>query len=205
MSARFEHDSIISGIGQSAIGRRLGRSATDLTVESALNAIADAGLTREDIDGVTTYPGGDAFASHGYGGPSPYTVLEALRLQPTWFSGSHELPGQLGALVQAMMAISSGLARHVLVYRTVTETLGQGSGGRGAIYDPDGFVSASMANYISPFGAPSAANWLAMLASRHFHEYGTTREQLGQIPLTCRTNAGRNPLAIYRDPLTMQE
>jgi acetyl-CoA acetyltransferase len=204
-AARFEHDSIVSGIGQSAVGRRLGRSATDLTVEAALSAIADAGLTRADIDGVITYPGGDSFSTRGYGGPSPYAVLEALRLQPTWFSGSAELPGQLGAVVQAMMAVSSGLARHVLVYRTVTETLGQGSGGRGAIYDPDGYAAPTMAGFIATFGAPSAVNWLAMLASRHFHEYGTTREQLGQIPLTCRVNAGRNPRAIYRDPLTMDD
>lgn len=203
-AARFEHDSIISGIGQSAVGRRLGRSATDLTVEAALSAIADSGLTRDEIDGVTTYPGGDSFSSHGYGGPSPYATLEALRLQPTWFSGSAELPGQLGAVVQAMMAVSSGLARHVLVYRTVTETLAQGSGGRGAIYDPDGYTMP-MTAFIETFGAPSAANWLAMLASRHFHEYGTTREQLGQIALTCRANAGRNPRAIYRDPLTMND
>jgi acetyl-CoA acetyltransferase len=203
-TARFEHDSIISGIGQSAVGRRLGRSATDLTVEAALGAIAEAGLTREDIDGVTTYPGGDSSSTRGYGGPSPYAMLEALRLQPTWFSGSAELPGQLGAVVQAMMAVSSGLARHVLVYRTVTETLGQGDGGRGAIYDPDGYAMP-MTAFISTFGAPSAVNWLAMLASRHFHEYGTTREQLGQIPLTCRANAGRNPRAIYREPLTMDD
>jgi acetyl-CoA acetyltransferase len=203
-AARFEHDSIISGIGQSAVGRRLGRSATDLTVEAALSAIAEAGLTREDIDGVTTYPGGDSFSTRGYAGPSPYAMLEALRLQPTWFSGSAELPGQLGAVVQAMMAVSSGLARHVLVYRTVTETLGQGEGGRGAIYDPDGYAMP-MTAFISTFGAPSAVNWLAMLASRHFHEYGTTREQLGQIPLTCRANASRNPRAIYREPLTMDD
>jgi len=203
-TARFEHDSIISGIGQSAVGRRLGRSATDLTVEAALSAIAEAGLTREDIDGVTTYPGGDSSSTRGYGGPSPYAMLEALRLQPTWFSGSAELPGQLGAVVQAMMAVSSGLARHVLVYRTVTETLGQGDGGRGAIYDPDGYAMP-MTAFISTFGAPSAVNWLAMLASRHFHEYGTTREQLGQIPLTCRANASRNPRAIYREPLTMDD
>jgi acetyl-CoA acetyltransferase len=103
------------------------------------------------------------------------------------------------------MAVASGLARHVLVYRTVTETLGQGSGGRGAIYDPDGYASPTMAGFVATFGAPSAANWLAMLASRHMHEYGTTREQLGQIPVTCRTNAGRNPRAIYRDPLTLDD
>jgi acetyl-CoA acetyltransferase len=201
---RFEHDSIISGIGQSAVGRRLGRSPVDLTVEAALAAIGDAGLTRDDIDGISTYPGGDAVSSRGYGGPPPPALQEALRLRPSWFQGAAELPGQLAALVAAMTAISAGLARHVLVYRTVTESTAQGAGGRAAVFDPDGRAS-DIGTWLTPFGAPSAANWLAMLATRHFHEFGTTREQLGQIPLTARRNAGRNPLAIYREPLSMDD
>jgi len=59
--------------------------------------------------------------------------------------------------------------------------------------------------WLAPFGAPSAAVYVAMLAARHFHEYGTTREQLAQIALTCRTNAALNPAAIYRDPLTLDD
>jgi acetyl-CoA acetyltransferase len=104
-----------------------------------------------------------------------------------------------------MLAVSAGLARHVLVFRTVTESTGQGAAGRGAIYDPDGFANGTMGGWLTPFGAPSAANWLAMLASRHFHEYGTTREQLGQIAVTCRANAGRNPRGIYRDPMSLSD
>ena len=52
-----ERKAVISGIGQSDIGRRLYRTGLDLTVDAALAAIADAGLTRDDIDGVATYPG----------------------------------------------------------------------------------------------------------------------------------------------------
>ena len=48
---------VITGIGMSAVGRRLGRSGWDLTVEACRNAIADAGLSPDDIDGVATYPG----------------------------------------------------------------------------------------------------------------------------------------------------
>ena len=47
----LERRAIISGIGQSDVGRRLGRSELDLTVDASLAAIADAGLTRDDIDG----------------------------------------------------------------------------------------------------------------------------------------------------------
>ena len=175
MSRQFEHDSVISGIGQSAVGRRLGRSATDLTVESALAAIEDAGLRREDIDGITTYPGGDNLTSFGYAGPPPSAVIDALRLQPNWFQGSAELPGQLSAIVAAMMAVSAGLSRHVLVYRTVTESTAQGGSGRAAVYDPDGEAPPNVMGWSRVFGAPSASNWLAMLATRHFHEFGTTR------------------------------
>ena len=56
-----------------------------------------------------------------------------------------------------------------------------------------------------PFGAPSAANWIGMMAQRHFHEFGTTREQLAQIALNARRNAARNPNAIYRDPMTLDD
>jgi acetyl-CoA acetyltransferase len=56
-----------------------------------------------------------------------------------------------------------------------------------------------------PFGAASAAVWIAMMARRHFHEFGTTREQMAQIALNSRKNAGLNPNAVYRDPMTMDD
>jgi acetyl-CoA acetyltransferase len=56
-----------------------------------------------------------------------------------------------------------------------------------------------------PYGAPSAANWIAMMAARHFHEFGTTREQLGQIPVNARRNAALNPKAIYTDPMSLDD
>ena len=59
--------------------------------------------------------------------------------------------------------------------------------------------------YTLPFRAYSAANWIAMMAQRHFHEYGTTREQLAWIALNARRNAAGNPNAIYRDPLSLDD
>ena len=56
---RLERRSVISGIGQSQVGRRLGRTDIDLTVEACIAAIADAGLSRDDIDGLSTYPPGE--------------------------------------------------------------------------------------------------------------------------------------------------
>ena len=95
---RFEHDSIISGIGQSAVGRRLGRSPVDLTVEAALAAIGDAGLTRDDIDGIATYPGA-MDQPPGFSGAGVNDVQDALRLNLNWFTGSMESPGQLGSVI----------------------------------------------------------------------------------------------------------
>ena len=56
-----------------------------------------------------------------------------------------------------------------------------------------------------PFRAYSAANWLAMNAQRHFHEFGTTCEQLATIAINARRNAGLNPKAVYRDPMTLDD
>ena len=202
----FEQRSVISGIGQSAIGRRLNRTGLDLTVEAARAAVADAGLTLADIDGIATYPGGGSGGGAAFGGPGTPDVQDALRLQVNWHTGGIEGPAQLAAVVNAVMAVGAGLANHVLVYRTVTEATAQGSGGRQGIGagGGGGGIGGSM-QWNIPFRAYSAANWLAMNAQRHFHEYGTTREQLGMIAVTARHNAGLNPNAIYRDPMSLDD
>ena len=56
-----------------------------------------------------------------------------------------------------------------------------------------------------PFGAFSAANWIAMMATRHMQAFGTTREQLGAIAINARRNASLNPNAVYREPITMDD
>ena len=69
----------ISGVGQSDIGRRLGRDPLELTLDACLAAIEDAGLTRDDIDGLSTYPGPMA-TPPGFSGAGAYDVIDALRL-----------------------------------------------------------------------------------------------------------------------------
>ena len=109
------------------MGRRLGRSDLDLTVEAALAAIADAGLDRDDIDGISTYPGMGA-GTPGFGGPPSPDVQDALGLSLNWHDGGGEGPAQMRAVMAAALAVAAGLARHVLVYRTVTEGTAQGTG-----------------------------------------------------------------------------
>lgn len=199
-----EQRAVISGIGQSEIGRRLGRDELDLTIEASLAAIADAGLTIADIDGLAAYPGGLMGDSGGFAGPGTPAVQDAMRLSLNWHSGGPEGPAQIQAVINAVMAVSAGLARHVLVYRTVTESTAQGSGGRAGIGVGTDGVGGPF-QWSLPFRAYSAANWLALNAQRHFHEFGTTRVQMAQVALNARYNAGLNPKAIFREPMSMDD
>jgi acetyl-CoA acetyltransferase len=200
----LERRAIISGVGQSQVGRRIGRHGLDLTIDACLAAIADAGLTRDDIDGLASYPGEMARPA-GFSGPGTPTVQDALRLELGWHSAGPEGPAQLAAVINAAMAVANGLANHVLVYRTVTEASAQGGGGRGGI-DPGGAKGVGgWLQWLLPYGAYSAANWAALYAHRHFHTYGTTREHLGAVAVTARRHAGLNPSAVYRDPMSLND
>ncbi len=194
---RFEHRSILSGIGRSTFGRRLMVNPLSLTIDACLEAVADAGLRLEDIDGLSTYPGAAGFGM-SEGGVT--AVEEALRIHPTWINGGGDLPGPGGSVIAAMLAVAGGLCRHVLCFRTVWESSFAALGLR----PPGGRVSG-MREWNAPFGAMSAANWIAINASQYFHRYGAGREMLGLIAVNGRANAARNPVAIYRDPMTMDD
>ena len=205
MSAYGERAAAVTGIGQSQVGRRLNRDPLALTLDACLEAIADAGLRREDIDGLSTYPGAFSAGAPGFSGAGVTEVQDALRLELNWYSGGLEQPGQLGSIINACAAISAGLARHVLCFRTVWESTAQGTGRRGGIGTSGGFRAAGPMQWTLPFGAASAAVWIAMMAQRHFHEYGTTREQLAWIALSGRRHAAGNPKAVYREPLRLED
>src|SRR5438876_5926176 len=116
----FERKAAITGIGQSAVGRRLGRTGIDLTVEATLAALEDAGLDRSDIDGVASWPGYRAIPP-GSSTVHIYDVRDALDLKLNWYAGGAEGPSQLASVLNACMAVASGQARHVVCFRTVTE------------------------------------------------------------------------------------
>ena len=199
---KFEDDVVLSGIGQSVIGRRLMTDPLALTVAACRAAVADAGLTMGDIDGLSTYPGGMFESGFDEGG---VTALEAaLRLRPTWFNGGAEVPGPGGSVIAAMLAVSAGLARHVLCFRTVWQSTYDQLLREGRLRPGSGRIAGDL-GWTMPFGATSAAHLLGQTAQRHFHAYGTTRETLGWIAINQRANAALNPGAIYRDPLTMDE
>ena len=195
---RFEHRAVLSGIGRSALGRRLMVDPLSLTVDACTAAVEDAGLALDDIDGLSTYPGA---AGMGMSEGGVTAVEEALRLHPTWINGGGDLPGPGGALVAAALAVASGLCRHVLCFRTVWEStfaalgLASGAGSR---------ASGGM-QWRAPYGAMSAAQWIGMNANQYLARYGATRELFGRIAINGRNNAARNPAAIYREPMTMDE
>lgn len=195
-------DAFVSGVGQSEVGMRLTRAPLLLTLDAVKEALDDAGLSIDQIDGVSTYPG----KAHGYLGFSPIgadELIDALGIRATWYAGGGEITSQLGAVAAAAMAVRLGQARHVICFRTVYEAA--------AMSRPEEFPPIrrekveGYTQWTAPFFAISAACWTAQYAMRHVKRYGMTREQLAQIALTGRANAALNPRALVQKPLTMDE
>lgn len=203
----FEKSVAITGIGQSDIGRPSDKSPLQLTVDACLEAIEDAGLGREDIDGITCWPGdhnnnGDSFSPVG-----THAAKTALGLNVNWYSGGYEGPGPISGIFQGAMAIATGLCRNVLVFRTIAESSARkinrmATSLTAKTPSRDG---SYMWHWYTPFKVYSAINLIAMYAHRHMHEYGTRPEHLGEIALNARRNAALNPKAVFRDPLTMDD
>ncbi len=195
-------EAYITGIGQSEVGMKLTRHPLLLTVDAVKEALDEAGLSIEQIDGVSTYPGRVA----GYLGFSPVgadELVDAMGIKANWYAGGGEITSQLGAVGAAVNAVRSGEARHVICFRTVYEAA--------AMARPDEYPMArservdSYSQWFAPFYAISAATWVAQYAMRHVKKYGLTREQLAQISLNDRANAALNPRALIRQPLSMDE
>ncbi|RAV10044.1 thiolase family protein [Mycolicibacterium sp. GF69] len=205
----FEKDAVISGVGISRIGRRTGIPGLELTMEAVDAAVADAGLGPQDIDGVVTF--GDTPLAEVVVGLGALAVDRGYGF-PTG--------GVLTPVMSAIMAVSERRARHVLVYRTV-QMLGGTMTQAPPTSEPNPLANPPVEprapgtrRKLGPFEdidellaahAYSAANWLAMHCMRHMELYGTTKEQLGWLAINSRRNAGLNPLAAYRDPMTMAD
>src|SRR5262249_34597832 len=86
-SELLERRAVISGVGQSTVGRQIARSGFQLTLDAILDAVGDAGLTLDDIDGLAMYPGGGKSNVPGYSTANLYEVQDALRIATTWRQG----------------------------------------------------------------------------------------------------------------------
>jgi acetyl-CoA acetyltransferase len=200
---KFEQRAVISGVGQSAIGRQLDRSGFQLTLDAILAAVDDAGLTVDDIDGLAMFPGGGSANLPGYAGANLYEIQDALRITTTWKQGQVE--GMSLPFYGPAQAVATGEARHVVVYRTVKEgSAARHAGGRPAYGSVHPAAEGPLA-WLLPVGALSPVCQIAPYAARYMYEYGVSREQLAWIPVTQRAHAALNPDAVYREPLTVDD
>jgi acetyl-CoA acetyltransferase len=198
-----EKNVAITGIGQSKISRGADKSALGLTIDAALEAIGDAGLRREDIDGMATWPGGNPDAT-GFAPVGIPALQDALRLKLGWYANTRETAGQFGAIFNAIGAIAANLCKHVLVYRTMYQATARKTGLANASFQPGQRAYGGMV-WHAPYHAYVAATQQALFFARYVHESGIKPEQVAQIAINGRRNASLNPAAIYRTPITLDD
>ena len=183
----------IIGIGELKPERRKpGRTGPGLAMEAARLCIQDAGLRREDVDGlITEIPFANACE-----------FAEILGIQPTWSHGVNMM-GSSGptTIALAAMAVNAGLANNVLCLVTSGEEGGFGGGGGS---QP---LGGQFAQWAGPFGPGPGANfWYALVANRYQHEFGLTDEERVSIAVQQRENAQHNPeAAFYGTPATTED
>jgi acetyl-CoA acetyltransferase len=201
MTNYAEKNCAITGIGQSDIYRKPTVLPFELAVRACEQAIADAGLKPSDIDGACAWPPAPPGTVTGVGAAGIADISASLGLKLNYWSDAG-IAAQLSPILEAVAAIAAGYATHVLCWRSLGErsaqhyTLASTNGG---------WVPSGGMEYMVPFFAPSAAVWLACHASAHMTRFGITRKQLGAVAINQRRNAGLNPKAIYRDPITMED
>src|ERR1700712_5640616 len=161
----------IAGIYTTAQGRRLeGETTRRLIVEAVLGALADAGLTLDDVDGITS--------------EQTASLMYDLRLGPVWQGSTFGI----GMVTEAVMAIEYGLAEVVVLVAAQADAY------------RDHAATAPWTRpeneFVAPWGMFTAAEF-ALIARRHMQVYGTTREQLSIVASTIRNNGSANPAAVY--------
>ena len=184
----------IAGVGQAGLGQANGFSEMEILVQAAHRAVSDAGLTMQDIDGITTA----SVASTMWVMP----VIEHLGIKPT-FIDSTMIGGSsfVAHLMPAIHALESGQCNAVLVcYGSTqrTSTLSRAViGNMRKQMDPQ--------PYESPYNPLNPLSSYALVAARHMHDYGTTRENLAEVAVAARKWAQLNPEAMMRDPLSIED
>lgn len=188
----------IVGVGYSPLSRDSNRSVGSLALEACRNAILDAGLRKEDIDGV-----GAIFATDL---PTvwPGYVIDGLGLPGvTWSTCA--FPPSINVVIEGVQAVFAGTCRYALCFHAKYRWDTTSAGARG---DPmrqapwrgtvDGALSTPM---VAPYGG---GHPFAAAMQRHMHLYGTRREHFGMIAVNNRSQASRNPRAVFREPLTLE-
>jgi len=179
----------VVGVAESDLGEvGPGLSPLDLIGQATIRAIEDAGLDKSEVDGL--------FSASAYYHLPTISVGEYLGIRPR-YSDATNLGGSsfVSHLLHAASAIEAGLCDVALIAYGSTQRSG---GGR--------LVSGSEANpYEAPYGPRYPVSMYALAASRHMHEYGTTREQLAEVAVAAREWAKLNPKAFLREDLTIED
>ncbi len=183
----------IAGVALSDIGRVDDLTPFHLHAQAVRRAVADAGLTKEDVDG---------FCSTGTGTLPPIEVAEYLGLKPRWIDSTGVGGGTWEIMAaHAVDAIANGQADVVVLSYGSTTRADLKKGRRTANLS---FGARGPIQYEVPYGHTLIAKY-GMATNRHRHDYGTTMEQLAEIAVSHRYNAQFNPDAYYRDPITIEE
>lgn len=183
----------IAGVALSDVSRVDDKGPYELIAQASRRALADAGLTPNDVDGL---------ASTGQGTLPPVDVGEYLGLRPRWID-STAVGGASWEVMAAHAAdaISAGHADVVLLTYGSTARSDLRKGLRGANIN---WGARGPLQWEAPYGHTLISKY-AMAARRHMFTYGTTIEQLAEIAVAARSNAADNPQAYYRDPITIDD
>lgn len=193
--ASLKNTVAIVGVGESEIGRVPHMTGLGLNAQAAKRALDDAGLNVSDIDGVLT----------AYSFTEPYFMLgsvicEYLGIKPK-LNASMIVGGASPAVMlkHAAQAIATGQAETILVCAGENRATGQSR---------DAALAALMAvghpYFEQPYGT-SIPGFYAMIAQRHMHKYGTTREQLAHVAVNTRAHALLHPNAHMKKPSTLED
>jgi acetyl-CoA acetyltransferase len=187
----------IAGLGLTDVGKVYVRSATDLAAEAVRLAVADAGLEVTDLDGLLVSPGTQ--------GAPKLSMQKVLGLRDLTLLAEISVLGASPAVMIAFAAatVAAGGASAVACVFADTPLRPKGSG-RDAFGTPRS-SPRGFAGYHAGIGMVSPNLFYALAARRHFETYGTTSEQLGAIAVAQRAWAAANPVAQFREPITVEQ
>ncbi|MGW5642424.1 lipid-transfer protein [Saccharopolyspora sp. NPDC003752] len=189
----------IVGIGATEFSKKSGRSELQLATEAVLAAVADAGLTPADVDGMVTYTAESSSDIH--------VARNAGIGDLTFFSRVGYGGGAAcGTVAHAAAAIATGLASVVVCWRAFNERSGERYGLGQADRAMDTSADRAAYSWMTPYGLNTPAQWVALFARRYQHEYGATSEDFGRVAVLDRKHAATNPNAwFYGRPITMAD
>jgi acetyl-CoA acetyltransferase len=168
--------------------------AEDLAKTAFERALADAGLAREDIDGISV--------SFTYGGPPPQEMAELLGLKPRYAIDNGNI--MAGPLPVVCADIAAGKADTVaMIYAVASRAIGRQYGG--STYSGTGEGAPSSYYYHLPWGWSSQAAHWALMFTHYQHEYGATEEDLAAVAIQVRQNALHNPNAVMQKAITVED